>query len=111
HYFFVENERTTRRFFKKLDSSISIDNRTFSVIDRHHQPDTGLLKRWLSEGKDVGIVSEAGYPCVAVPGNILVATAHRMNAKVIPLSGPNAMLMALSASGFNGQSFRFHGYL
>ncbi len=111
HYFFVENERTTRRFFKKLDKAITIDDRQFSLIDRHHQPDISLLRKWLSSGESVGIVSEAGYPCIADPGNVLVEAAHQIGVTVVPLVGPNAMLMALSASGFNGQSFRFSGYL
>ncbi|HLR37427.1 MAG TPA: SAM-dependent methyltransferase [Chitinophagaceae bacterium] len=111
HHFFVENERTARRFFKKLDHSISIDDRHFSVINRHHEADTRQLKEWLSSGLNVGIVSEAGYPCIADPGHVLVEAAHHIHARIVPLSGPNAMLMALSASGFNGQAFRFSGYI
>ncbi len=111
YHFFVENERSAWRFFRRLDRNISIDDRKFSLINTHHTPDHSLFKRWLGEGFDVGIVSEAGYPCIADPGNALVQTAHEMEARVIPLVGPNAMLMALSASGFNGQTFRFAGYL
>lgn len=110
-HFFVENERSARRFFKALDKNISIDDRQFSLINKHEKTDLGLLKKWLGSGLNVGIVSEAGYPCIADPGNILVRAAHEIKARVVPLSGPNAMLMALSASGFNGQNFRFSGYL
>lgn len=65
----------------------------------------------MANGDDAGLVSEAGYPCVADPGSGLVALAHRAGARVVPLVGPNAMLMALAASGLNGQRFRFSGYL
>lgn len=110
-YFFVENERSARRFFKTMDRNISIDDRQFSLISKHQKTDIALLKKWLEKGYHVGLVSEAGYPCIADPGNILVKAAHELKARVVPLVGPNAMLMALSASGFNGQNFRFSGYL
>ncbi len=111
YHFFVENERSARRYFKLLDRNISIDNREFALINTHHAPDLTLFRNWLKKGFDVGLVSEAGYPCIADPGNVLVCAAHEIRARVIPLAGPNAMLMALSASGFNGQAFRFTGYL
>lgn len=111
HHFFVENERSARRFFKLVDPSISIDDRHFRLINKHHPPDTGLLKQWLLDGLDVGVVSEAGYPCIADPGQMLVKAAHSIHARVCPLTGPNAMLLALAASGLNGQRFRFSGYL
>lgn len=111
HHFFVENERSARRFFKAIDKSITIDDRNFSLMNTHHSPDTFMLKQWLQKGLDVGVVSEAGYPCIADPGNILVKTAHSIGAAVHPLVGPNAMLLALAASGFSGQRFCFSGYL
>jgi 16S rRNA (cytidine1402-2'-O)-methyltransferase len=111
HHFFVENERSARRFLKILDQSITIDDRHFSIIDSRHAPDINLLRHWLNTGRNAGIISEAGYPCIADPGNLLVTEAHRLGARVIPLVGPNAMLMALAASGFNGQRFCFNGYL
>ncbi len=110
-HFFVENERSARRFFKALDKDISIDERQFSLINKHETADVSLCSAWLRKGRDVGLVSEAGYPCIADPGHMLVRLAHELKARVVPLSGPNAMLMALSASGFNGQNFRFSGYL
>lgn len=111
HYFFVENERSARRFLKALNKSVVIDNIQFSLINNHENPDLNLFKQWLNQGNEVGIISEAGYPCIADPGNVLVREAHRIGVKVIPLVGPNAMLMALAASGFNGQQFAFSGYL
>lgn len=110
-YFFVENERSARRFFKTMDKAINIDEKSFSLMDKHSKPDIRQLKQWLQNGSDVGIVSEAGYPCIADPGYALVMAAHRMGARIIPLVGPNSMLLALAASGFKGQQFRFVGYL
>lgn len=110
-YFFVENERTARRFLKSLDRTLDIDAIRFSVVDTHHAPEVPLLKSWLKEGREVGLLSEAGYPCIADPGSKLVREAHRLGARVVPLVGPNAMLMALAASGLNGQQFRFCGYV
>jgi 16S rRNA (cytidine1402-2'-O)-methyltransferase len=110
-HFFVENERTARRFLKSLDKGIDIDAIQFSVVDTHHPADTKLMKRWLKEGINVGLLSEAGYPCIADPGSPLVLEAHRTGARIVPLVGPNAMLMALAASGLDGQQFRFSGYL
>jgi 16S rRNA (cytidine1402-2'-O)-methyltransferase len=111
HHFFVENERSVRRFLKVLDPAITIDDRHFCVMDAHHPPDTRQLDGWLKTGLSVGVISEAGYPCIADPGNVLAREAHRLGARVIPLVGPNAMLMALAASGFNGQRFCFSGYV
>lgn len=110
-HFFVENERSARRFLKTLDKSVVIDNIRFLPVNDHEDPDLNTFKEWLSQEKKIGIISEAGYPCIADPGNILVKAAHQFGAKVIPLVGPNAMIMALAASGFNGQRFAFSGYL
>jgi 16S rRNA (cytidine1402-2'-O)-methyltransferase len=105
--FFVENERTTRRYFKQLWREMVIDNYEWAVIN----DDPGLFRQKLKEGKVIGIVSEAGCPGIADPGQQLVAVAQEMNVQVKPLTGPNSLLLALMASGMNGQQFRFLGYL
>jgi len=110
-YYFAENLRTARRFLKALNPEIIIDNLNFSEIDKHTGPDISLLRSWLKEGRKIGLLSEAGCPGIADPGAELVATAQNMGAKVIPLVGPNSLLLALMGSGLNGQSFSFIGYL
>lgn len=110
-HFFVENVRTARRFLKALHPSIVIDDLHFSEIDKHNGPDTATLRKWLKEGQDIGVMSESGCPGIADPGSRLVSIAHELNAEVIPLTGPNSIILALMASGLNGQSFAFHGYL
>ncbi|MEY3947367.1 MAG: hypothetical protein RL512_178 [Bacteroidota bacterium] len=107
--FFVENERTTRRYFKQLDKSIVIDAYTWSTIGS--QDSVSLFKKLVKEGKTIGIVSEAGCPGVADPGQELIALAHDMDCTIHPLVGPSSILLALMASGLNGQQFRFNGYL
>lgn len=111
-HFIVENVRSARRFLKKADPTIDINQLSFSVLDEHTPPGevAGMLKP-LSEGKPVGVISEAGCPAVADPGADAVAVAQRHGWKVIPLVGPSSILLALMASGFNGQSFAFAGYL
>jgi len=110
-HYFVENVRTARRFLRRLHATLVIDSITFSLIDKHHGPDVALLRTWLVEGKEVGVMSEAGCPGIADPGSILVSEAHKVGSRVIPLSGPSSLLLALMASGLNGQSFAFNGYL
>jgi len=110
-YFFVENIRTARRYLKSIDRDIPIEDIQFAEINNQVAPDIQLLERWLKDGQNVGIMSEAGCPAMADPGNVLVRKAHELNAKVIPLTGPSSVLLALMASGFNGQGFRFNGYL
>ncbi len=108
--FFVENERTTRRYFKKLWKEMIIDDYEWvNMSDTSGVSD--IFKRKLKENKTIGLISEAGCPGVADPGQELVAIAHQMNAEVKPLVGPNSILLALMASGMNGQRFQFHGYL
>jgi 16S rRNA (cytidine1402-2'-O)-methyltransferase len=108
--FFVENERTARRFLKKISKEIVIDNyEWFVVSDTSKVSDT--FRKKITEGKTIGIISEAGCPGVADPGQELVAVAHEMDADVRPLVGPNSILLALMASGMNGQRFQFVGYL
>jgi len=111
-HFVVENIRTARRFLKQTDSSISIDELTFYTLNKHTSKEE--LSDFLSPIKDgysVGIISEAGCPAIADPGADVVSIAQQKNIKVVPLVGPSSILLALMASGFNGQSFAFHGYL
>lgn len=110
-YFFVENIRTARRYLKSIDKSVDIDAIHFSEINNQVKPDLDLLRTWLKAGHEIGVMSEAGCPGVADPGSVLVAVAQEMDATVTPLTGPSSILLALMASGFNGQGFRFAGYL
>lgn len=110
-YFFAENIRTARRYLKSIDKSVDIDSIQFAEINNQVEPDLRLLKEWLRAGHEVGMMSEAGCPGMADPGSVLAATAQEMGALVIPLTGPSSVLLALMASGFNGQGFRFAGYL
>ena len=111
-YFIVENIRTARRFLKKMDPGIDINALTFFTLDKYTEKESiaGFLKP-VEEGFSVGIISEAGCPAIADPGAEVVAIAQQKNIRVIPLVGPSSILLALMASGFNGQSFAFHGYL
>ncbi len=108
---FAENIRTTRRFFKAVDASIIIDNYKWHEIDPDNSEQQAIFKRLLAEEKQIALVSEAGCPGVADPGQQLVDLAHKNGARVIPLAGPSAILLALMASGMNGQRFSFFGYL
>ena len=111
-YFIVENIRTARRFLKQVDKSIDIDALTFYELNQHtdlKQIDSYLLP--MKDGNDVGIISEAGCPAIADPGADVVAIAQTKGYKVVPLVGPSSILLSLMGSGFNGQSFAFHGYL
>lgn len=111
-YFIVENIRTARRFLKKVDTSINIDELTFYELNKHTKPEQ--IENYLlpiTKGFHIGIISEAGCPAVADPGSDIVAIAQRKDYKVIPLVGPSSILLSLMASGFNGQSFAFQGYL
>ena len=110
-YYFVENVRTARRFLRSLHKDLVIDSLHFSEIDKHTGPNTALLIQWLKEGNDIGIMSEAGCPGIADPGAELVAAAQNIGVKVVPLVGPSSLILALMASGLNGQSFCFTGYL
>lgn len=107
---FVENERTARRYLKTLAKEIVIDNYewfTMAVDDATAK----AFRKKITEGKAIGIISEAGCPGIADPGQHLVAIAHTMNVEVKPLVGPNSIILALMASGMNGQQFKFNGYL
>lgn len=111
-HFIVENIRTARRFLKKALPSIIIDDLTFYELNKHTSPEavTGFLSP-MERGESIGVISEAGCPAIADPGADVVAIAQRKNYTVIPLVGPSSILLSLMASGFNGQSFAFHGYL
>ena len=112
-HFIVENVRSARRFLKATLPEIDIDSLTFYELNEHTDPKTigGYLDPITKKGMDMGVISEAGCPAVADPGALVVEMAHRKNVRVVPLSGPSSMIMAVMASGFNGQSFAFNGYL
>ena len=110
--FAVEEIKTARRFLKKLDRSINIDELTFINCDKKASPqDIGESLKHLKNGKDVGLISEAGCPSVADPGGKLVAAAHAEGIKVSPIVGASSIIMSLMASGLNGQQFSFVGYV
>ena len=108
--FFVENERTTRRYFKQLWKEMVIDEYEW-VNMGDSSTVSHIFKKRIQEGKNIGIISEAGCPGVADPGQVIIAIAQEMNIEVKPLVGPNSILLALMASGMNGQQFQFVGYL
>ena len=111
-YFIVENIRTARRFLKKVNREINIDELTFFELNQHTSPEEiRTFLKPMQEGQDMGVISEAGCPAVADPGADVVAIAQQRNYVVKPLVGPSSILLSLMASGFNGQSFTFHGYL
>jgi len=111
-YFLVENIRTSRRFISSLKLDIPIDSLHFTQLDKDTAPESvSIICAPLLEGKDMGLMSEAGCPGIADPGNLAVRFAHNNGIRVIPLVGPSSITLALMASGFNGQSFAFHGYL
>ncbi|MBQ3539684.1 MAG: SAM-dependent methyltransferase [Bacteroidaceae bacterium] len=111
-HFIVENVRTARRFLRQVDSQFDIDGSQFFELNKHTSPQdiSGFLAP-LYEGKPMGVISEAGCPAVADPGADVVAIAQRKGFKVVPLVGPSSIILSIMASGFNGQSFTFHGYL
>jgi len=109
--FFVENERSARRFLKKIWKEIEIDRYAWFVM---HKAEEAVKQEFLNQlklGKQIGILSEAGCPGIADPGQLLVAAAQQAGATVKPLVGPSSILLALMASGMNGQLFQFNGYL
>lgn len=110
-YYIVENERTARRQLIKMGIKTPIDDLTFFVLNKH--TDRSEISNFLHPCKEnhVGLLSEAGVPCVADPGGEIVALAQQNNITVVPLVGPSSILLALMASGMNGQHFVFHGYL
>lgn len=109
--FFVENEKTVRRFLKKIWREMVIDDYQWFTIHKAEENVKQQFLQLLSEGKHIGIISEAGCPGVADPGQLLVKAAQQKNYTVKPLVGPSSILLSLMASGMNGQCFQFHGYL
>ena len=111
-HYLVENVRTARRFISSLKAGIVIDELQFEILDKKTSWDELYqLFEPVREGKDIGLMSEAGLPCLADPGNLAVGLAHQTDIKVIPLPGSSSIQLALIASGFNGQLFTFNGYL
>lgn len=111
-YFVVENVRTARRFLKRCDRDINIDKLTFTTLDEHTSPEeVPAMLAPMELGESIGVISEAGCPAVADPGADLVAVAQQRGFEVIPMVGPSSIIMSLMASGFNGQTFAFNGYL
>ena len=110
--FIVENERTARRFLISLGMKEFLDEISFDILNKHTAPEElREMMLPLEEGKPVGLISEAGCPGVADPGADIVAIAHRAGIRVAPFVGPSSVLLALMASGLNGQQFAFQGYL
>lgn len=111
-FFLVEDIRTARRYLSSLSIYSSIEQLYFNTLDKNTtETDLPQLMSPLDEGKPVGIISESGCPGVADPGALAVNYAHRKDIKVVPLVGPSSILLALMASGLNGQRFAFNGYL
>ncbi|MCD4698177.1 MAG: SAM-dependent methyltransferase [Bacteroidales bacterium] len=111
-HFIVENIRTARRFMRKIGYDKDFENVGFYELNKHTDP--GMISSYLNEainGNDMGVISEAGAPCIADPGSVVVSVAHELDIRVVPLPGPSSIFLALMASGFNGQSFTFHAYL
>lgn len=108
---FAENERTARRFLRSMDKEIVIDDFEWHTIHKTEDEQIGIFRERITAGKNIAIISEAGCPGIADPGQALVYEAQRMNIEVKPLVGPSSILLALMASGLNGQHFNFLGYL
>ena len=110
--FAVENLRTARRYLRSIGYQNDFDKIVFHLFDKNAlSSDIESITASILSGKNIALVSEAGLPCIADPGSLLVAKAHEKKISVVPLSGPSSIFLALMASGFNGQSFSFHGYL
>ncbi len=110
--FAVEELRSARRYLRSIDREFPVDETLFFAVGKHSDP--ALLGDFFARveaGADAGVMSEAGMPGLADPGNVVSAEAHRRGIRVIPLTGPSSVMLALAASGLNGQSFCFHGYL
>ncbi|MDR2839962.1 MAG: SAM-dependent methyltransferase [Paludibacter sp.] len=110
--FVVENVRTARRFIKKIAPDVEIEHLTFAELNEHtKEADLECIVDILKSGRDIGLMSEAGCPAIADPGADVVALSQRFDYEIIPLVGASSILLSLMASGFNGQSFAFLGYL
>ena len=111
-FFVVEKLKTARQFLRKMDREFPIDDSEFFEMNKHddYQVRQEVFQA-LEQGNDVGLISESGYPAVADPGTNLVLQCHKKGVQVIPLVGPSSILLALAASGLNGQGFSFNGYI
>ncbi len=109
--FFVETEKNTRRFFKKIWKEMVIDDYQWFAIHKAEESVKSSFLTALNQGKNIGIVSDAGCPGIADPGQLLIELAQQNDIIIQPLVGPSSILLALMASGMNGQNFHFHGYL
>ena len=112
-YFIVENVRSARRFLSKAKIARRIDDLEFVELNEHTVAGAAIeaMVKPILEGRSAGVISEAGVPGVADPGALVVEACHRKGIKVVPLVGPSSILLAMMASGLNGQSFAFNGYL
>ncbi len=111
-YFFVENEKTARKVVKFFCPEKKQSELKLFVLDKYSESaDLKEAQKLMKDGQDFGLLSEAGLPCIADPGNIMVKWCHENSIKVVPVNGPSSIIMALIASGFNGQEFAFNGYL
>jgi 16S rRNA (cytidine1402-2'-O)-methyltransferase len=108
---FAENERTARRFLKMMDRNIVIDDYEWYAIHKAEAEQLQQFTQKIKEDKTIAIISEAGCPGIADPGQILIAAAQKLHCTIKPLVGPSSILLALMASGMNGQQFEFVGYL
>ena len=105
-FFLVENVRTARRYISRLQLGLKIEDLHFEILDKNsNRASVEKMMEPVVKGRSVGVISESGCPGIADPGSVAVAVAHNFGIQVIPLSGPSSILMALMASGFNGQSF------
>lgn len=110
--FIVEEIKSARKLLRSLGIEGPLEVFDYYMLNEHTRKGDPLeMIQPLLRGKNVGLISEAGLPCVADPGHVVVALAHEHGVKVVPLSGPSSIMMALMASGMNGQEFVFHGYL
>jgi 16S rRNA (cytidine1402-2'-O)-methyltransferase len=110
--FAVEEVRSARRYLRSIDRGFPVDETLFIPVGKHSDPaGLGDFFSKVAGGVDAGVMSEAGMPGLADPGNIVAAEAHRLGIRVIPLTGPSSVMLSLVASGLNGQSFAFNGYL
>ena len=110
--FIVENSKTARHYLKQLNPNVKFDQITIYELDKHNLNSQFVeIRAILKEEEHIGLMSEAGLPCIADPGNHVVRIAHEMNLRVKPLTGPSSILLALISSGLNGQQFKFNGYL
>jgi 16S rRNA (cytidine1402-2'-O)-methyltransferase len=111
-YFIVENIRSARRYLRLIDKNFPIDESVFFELNEHTvDSETGRFLEPVINGNDVGLMSEAGLPGIADPGTNLISAAHKLNIKIVPMSGPSSIILALISSGMNGQNFTFNGYL